>query len=106
MDKEIILFPGMCPIHNKISVKDLLDIKKEHPKSEILVHPECNPEVVDIADHVFSTNGMVNHVKASGTLELWAQTSVTSIASDPVRLQRDGLTLFPVDFIMMKSFMP
>ena len=64
-DKEIILWPGICPTHHKISEKDIKLLKKEHPKAEILVHPECRPEVIDISDHALSTNGMVNHVKNS-----------------------------------------
>ena len=57
----------MCLTHHKIRKQDILKLKKEHPKSEILVHPECKPEVIDIANYTFSTNGMVNHVKESDT---------------------------------------
>lgn len=68
-DKEIIIWPGMCLTHHKIRKKDILNLKKEHPKAEILVHPECKPEVIDIASYALSTNGMVNHVKESDTTE-------------------------------------
>jgi len=68
-EKEMILWQGICPTHHKISKKEILQIKEKHPKSEILVHPECKPDVIDIADYVFSTNGMVNHVKQSKTNE-------------------------------------
>ena len=64
-DKELILWPGMCPTHHKIRKEELLKLKKEHPSAEILVHPECRPEVIDIADHALSTNGMVNYAKES-----------------------------------------
>jgi len=64
-DKEIILWPGMCPTHHKIHEDEILNLKKKHPKAEILVHPECRPEIIDIADHALSTNGMVNHSKKS-----------------------------------------
>jgi quinolinate synthase len=60
-DKNLILWPGICPTHHKISKDEILGLKKEHPKAEIIVHPECQPEVIDIADHVFSTQGMVNY---------------------------------------------
>lgn len=62
---EMILWQGVCPTHHKIEKQDILKLKYEHPNSKILVHPECKPEVIDIADQVFSTNGMVNHVKKS-----------------------------------------
>jgi quinolinate synthase len=68
-DKELILWPGICPTHHDISEEDILEIKEQHPDSEILVHPECRPEVIDIADHVFSTNGMVNYAKESKVKE-------------------------------------
>ena len=64
-DKEIILWPGMCPTHHKIHKDEILKLKKKHPKAEILVHPECRPEIIDISDHALSTNGMVNHSKKS-----------------------------------------
>jgi len=68
-DKDIILWPGFCSTHHKIRKKDILKIKKQHPKSEILVHPECRPEIIDIADYALSTNGMVNHAKNSEVKE-------------------------------------
>ena len=69
-DKMMIIWPGMCPTHhNGIKKEDILKLKKQHPNAEIMVHPECRPEVIDIADYVFSTNGMVNHAKQSDSKE-------------------------------------
>ena len=68
-DKKMILWPGTCPTHNKIHKDEILKLKEKHPDAEILVHPECRPEVIDIADHAFSTNGMVNYAKESDTKE-------------------------------------
>jgi len=68
-DKKLILWPGMCPTHHKIRKDDIIKLKKQHPDSEILVHPECRPEIIDIADHALSTNGMVNYAKKSKTNE-------------------------------------
>jgi len=61
-DKELIIWPGMCPTHHNIRKEEILKIKKKHSESQILVHPECRPEVIDISDFALSTNGMVNHV--------------------------------------------
>jgi len=61
-DKNMILWPGICPTHHEIQKDEILKLKEQHPSAEILVHPECRPEVIDIADHVFSTSGMVNYV--------------------------------------------
>jgi quinolinate synthase len=64
-EKEMILWPGICRTHHNISREEILALKKKHPNAELLVHPECQPEIVELADHAFSTNGMVCHVKTS-----------------------------------------
>lgn len=65
-DKEIIPWPGYCIVHQNYIQKDLiLKLKKEHPGAEVMVHPECTPDVIDIADSVFSTEGMVRHAMNS-----------------------------------------
>jgi len=68
-DKEMILWPGLCPTHHQIRKEDILKLKKLHPEAEILVHPECRLEVIDIADYAFSTNGMVNYARKSDNKE-------------------------------------
>jgi quinolinate synthase len=68
-DKNLILWPGFCPTHHKISKEEILDLKQEHPKVEIIVHPECQPDVIDLADHVFSTEGMINYVAKANSNE-------------------------------------
>ena len=68
-DKNMILWPGICPTHHNIKKEEILELKKLHTKAEVLVHPECRPEVIDIADYVLSTNGMVKHAKESDRKE-------------------------------------
>lgn len=62
-DKKIIPWSGWCYVHNKFSSEELVKAKKLHPETKILVHPECIPEVVDLADEVLSTTGMINYVR-------------------------------------------
>jgi len=64
-DKKIIPWNGWCYVHNKFSPEGLRRAKAEHVDAKVLVHPECVPEVVDLADEVFSTTGMINYVKGS-----------------------------------------
>ncbi|OGS43715.1 MAG: quinolinate synthase [Euryarchaeota archaeon RBG_13_57_23] len=64
-DKEIILWPGYCPTHVNITKMDLQELKRKHPDAEILVHPECTPDVIDYADFAYSTEGIIRHVVAS-----------------------------------------
>ena len=59
--KEIIPFPeyGICPVHHQISLGDLIEAKGAHPGAKVVAHPECNPEVQDLADYIGSTGGIV-----------------------------------------------
>ena len=43
--------------------------KEEHPEAEVLAHPECNPDVLSVSDHICSTGGMFNYVKSSKSKE-------------------------------------
>jgi len=58
-DKELILWPGYCPIHNDLTPEQVLESKKAHPGAPFVAHPECRPEVLDLADAVRSTTGML-----------------------------------------------
>ncbi len=64
-EKDMILWPGVCRTHHDIKKDEVLLLKKKHPDAEFLVHPESQPEIIELADFAFSTNGMVNHVKTS-----------------------------------------
>lgn len=61
--KKIITWKGFCPTHEKFTAEDLAAIRKKHPDALVMVHPECRPEVIDMADEVLSTGGMVTFVK-------------------------------------------
>ncbi|WP_277985481.1 quinolinate synthase NadA [Methanolobus psychrotolerans] len=64
--KKIIPWEGYCPTHNQILVTDILKAKKIHPAAEVLAHPECRRDVIDLSDKVFSTTGMIEYVKDAG----------------------------------------
>ena len=66
-DKEIILWGGFCATHHRLHSSEVLRCKEDNPDAEILVHPECREEVIDIADAVCSTQGMFSHVKNSSS---------------------------------------
>jgi quinolinate synthase len=68
-DKKIIPWNGYCPTHHLILPGDVLLEIEEHPEAEILVHPECRPEVVALADQVLSTAGMLKYAKQSSSNE-------------------------------------
>ncbi len=68
-DKEIILWEGFCPTHIRVQEEDIVKAKELHPGAEVIVHPECNPEVLALAHHICSTGGMFTYVKASSSEE-------------------------------------
>jgi quinolinate synthase len=67
VDKKIILWKGFCYVHDRISKEEILSSKKKYPEALLLVHPECRPEVADIADEVLSTSGMIKFAKKSSS---------------------------------------
>ncbi len=75
-DKEITVWEGYCGTHDNITVKDIMDLKKLYPDAEVVVHPECRPEVVDIADHVGSTAFILKRAKESSAKRLIVGTEI------------------------------
>lgn len=64
-EKNFILLQGGCPAHAKIKREDVLVAKKAHPDALFLVHPECRPETVSLADYVGSTSGIMEYAEKS-----------------------------------------
>lgn len=69
VNTEIIPFDGYCYVHMKFSAEDIRGSKSAHPDAVVLVHPECRPEVIDEADEVLSTSGMMRYAKESSAKE-------------------------------------
>lgn len=64
-DKEIIFWEGFCPTHNRVSSDDIANIKEKYPDAPLLVHPECRPEIVEKADFIGSTAGILQYASES-----------------------------------------
>jgi len=62
-DKNIILWDGYCYVHNRFTADEVTIAKQKMPDAPLLVHPECSPEVIDLADEVLSTSGMLHYAK-------------------------------------------
>ena len=57
--RNMLLWNGACHVHEKFSLEKILQLKAEHPKAKILVHPECKGAVVKVADKVGSTAALL-----------------------------------------------
>jgi quinolinate synthase len=62
-EKNIIPWDGYCYVHQQITPEEIAKIRASDPELEILVHPECRPDVAKLADAVLSTSGMVRYAK-------------------------------------------
>jgi quinolinate synthase len=69
VNTEIIPFDGYCYVHTRFTPEDIERSKDAHPGAVVLVHPECNPEVIDLADEVLSTSGMLRFAGDSAATE-------------------------------------
>ncbi|MBN1574128.1 MAG: quinolinate synthase NadA [Deltaproteobacteria bacterium] len=92
-DKEVTWWEGFCPTHDNLTAEKLLETKEKHPDAEVLVHPECRPEVIDIADHVASTSGMLAHVKKSDKMKFIIGTEIGLI--HPLKKGNPGKEFIP-----------
>jgi len=86
--RRLISWNGFCPTHVKILPEDVKREKKFHPKAKVLVHPECLPQVVAMADAALSTSQMAKFAKETEAGEMIIGTEVGLI----YRLKRDNPT--------------
>jgi quinolinate synthase len=64
-DKKFIFWNGYCHVHVAILAEDIKKLKEKYPDAAVVVHPECRPDVVELADEVLSTGGMISFAKTS-----------------------------------------
>jgi quinolinate synthase len=60
-EKEVIPWEGYCIVHDRYTPADVRAARARYPGAGLIVHPECRPEVIDLADGVFSTSGIIRH---------------------------------------------
>ncbi len=74
--KEILPWEGFCTVHDQITPYHVRQAHNLHPDAIILVHPECRPEVIDLADHVASTSGIIRYACNSSEKEFIIGTEI------------------------------
>jgi quinolinate synthase len=65
MGREMLLWPGVCIVHEAFSETELIKLKAQHRGAPVLAHPECPPHIIDHADYVGATSGILKHALES-----------------------------------------
>ena len=92
--REMILWPGFCPTHMWITREAVNERKREFPGAEVIIHPESRLEVIDLADAVLSTGGMLRHVRKSAAPQFIVATEMGIIYR--LRKENPGKQFIPV----------
>ena len=92
--KKMILWPGFCPTHVRIKPERIKALRQEYPRAKVVVHPECTPEVIALADEVASTSGMCRYARRDDVTEMVVGTEVGIIHR--LRKENPGKRFIPV----------
>ncbi len=92
-DKKLILFEGFCYVHNRIKGEEIEKMKEMYPQARVVVHPEVRIEVIDLADEVLSTSGMLRYVANSREKQFIIATEQGLI--ERIKRENPGKELFP-----------
>jgi len=63
--KKMILWAGCCPTHQRMKANDIITLKQQHPDAEVVVHPESNEDICNLADAILSTSQMLRYCQSS-----------------------------------------
>jgi quinolinate synthase len=74
--KKMILWPGFCPTHVRIKPERIKELRQKYPQAKVVVHPECTPDVIALADEVASTSGMCRYARREDVREMVVGTEV------------------------------
>ena len=75
-NRKMILWPGFCPTHMKIQPGDIKRLKMEYPEAMVVVHPECKPEVIALADEALSTSGIIKFAQKTQARDIIVGTEI------------------------------
>jgi len=92
--KKMILWPGFCPTHARILPEHITRLRQEYPEAKIVVHPECKPGVIALADEVLSTSGMIKFASREDVQQVIVGTEIGIIYR--LRKENPDKTFIPV----------
>ena len=78
--RNMVLWDGACHVHEEFSLEKLLTLKREHPAAKVVVHPECRAYIVEVADYVGSTAGILEYCGRSDAQEFIVVTEAGILA--------------------------
>ena len=93
-NSKVILWRGHCSVHGRFSIQNINDVRKQVPGIKVLVHPECQHEVVSNADVVGSTEMIIKTVKESAPGSKWAIGTELNLVSRLANENLDKQVLF------------
>lgn len=93
-EKKIYLWPGFCPTHVRILPERIIELKKDYPLARVVVHPECRPEVIALADEVLSTGGLIRYARRDEVTQMVVGTEIGIIHR--LRKENPGKKFIPV----------
>jgi len=93
-EKQIEFWNGFCPIHDGLTREEVLKAKEKYPDALFMAHPECRPEVLDLADAVLSTSGMLRFARESDNESFIVGTEVGLLY--PLRKGNPDKKFYPV----------
>ena len=68
-EKHFIFNDGYCPVHQQMKTEEIRQAKALHPRAEVLAHPECTKDVLELSDYVGSTSGIIRYAGQSSARE-------------------------------------
>jgi quinolinate synthase len=92
--KQVIAWDGYCHVHERAQPDDVKKAREHHPKALVMAHPECRLDVLEKADHVTSTSGMLRFAKASSEKEFIVGTELGLMYR--LRKENPDKTFFPL----------
>jgi quinolinate synthase len=92
--KKMILWPAFCPTHVRIKPEKIKELRQEYPQAQVVVHPECTPEVIALADEVLSTGGMCRYAQRGEVREMVVGTEIGIIYR--LKKENPGKRFIPV----------
>ncbi len=98
---NFIIWEGYCPVHAGILPEHIMQAKTLHPHAKVIVHPECQPMIIDISDIVASTEGMSRYIKDSPEKEFIVGTEIGIIHR--LKKENPDKTFYPAT---QKAFCP